>query len=103
MSYIAKPWTFLEADSHEEEWNRCRPLTIADADDNDLAIIFSNEDSTVGQSRADAVAAAKLIAAAPELYTALAELVDVIQTDGVSRIAYADLIEQAKQVIRQAV
>jgi hypothetical protein len=65
------PWRFLEADDHNRDDNSCRPLTICGLADDDLANVYSSDDSTVSISREEAVANARLIAAAPDLLEAL--------------------------------
>ena len=93
-SITAGGWQFLEADTHEEDWNHCRPLTISDANNNDLCTIYSCEDATVGQSRAEAVASAYLIAAAPDLLNALKAIVEC---------SNEETIAQAKAALAKAV
>lgn len=63
------PWVFLEEGRTEDEGNRSRPLTICDErTSNDLAQVFSNDDSTVSMSRDEAIANARLMALAPQMY-----------------------------------
>ena len=68
------PWRFLEDGRSEEEPNYCQPLTICGPDDDDLANVYSSDDSTVSITRAEAIANARLIAAAPDLLAALSDL-----------------------------
>jgi len=64
------PWRFLEADDHNRDDNSCRPITICGPADDDLANVYSSDDSTVSISREETVANARLIAAAPNLLEA---------------------------------
>jgi hypothetical protein len=74
------PWHFLEAHSHNDEWSRDKPLTICDEKrDDDLANVFSADDSTVLTTREEAIANAHLIAAAPDLYHALTKAREFIR------------------------
>ena len=68
------PWEFLEAGRTEEEGNACRPLTICGGNNDDLANVYSRDDATVAISREEAIANARLIAAAPELLAVLQRL-----------------------------
>ncbi len=70
------PWRFLEADDHDGEGNSCRPLTICSPSHDDLANVYSSDDSTVSISREEAIANARLIAAAPKQNEALREFVE---------------------------
>ena len=65
------PWRFLEGKDYDEGANVGRPLTVCGGNNDDLANVYSADDSTVSVSRAEAVANAHLIAAAPDLYEAL--------------------------------
>lgn len=65
-----KRWRFLEEGRTEEDGNAGRPLTIA-SDDADIANVFSRDDATISTTREEAIAYARLIAAAPELLEAL--------------------------------
>lgn len=67
------PWRFLEVEDHASAENSCRPLTICGPSDDDLASVYSSDDSTVSISREEAVANARLIAAAPEMRDAIKE------------------------------
>ena len=69
------PWEFLEAYSHDDEYSASRPLTVCSDSNDDLANVFSSNDSTVSIARDQAIANAHLIAAAPDLYEALAVVV----------------------------
>lgn len=64
------PWTFLE-ENDEDILTSDRPLTICDADNNDLAQVFSFEDSTVAATREQAIWHAKMFKVAPEMREAL--------------------------------
>ena len=101
MSIINSPWTFLEAGNPDAAWNAGRPLTIAAGGD-DLCAIYSADDSTVSTPRADAIRAAHLIAAAPELAMTLEMLVDTIESDRDLRREYAALLDCAERVLRRA-
>lgn len=57
------PWRYLE--DHDGD-NAGRPLTVCDAANNDLANVYSQDDATVDISRGEAIANARLIAAAPD-------------------------------------
>lgn len=63
------PWTFLE-DGDAEALHNCRPLTICSPSKDDLAEVFSEEDSTVAIPRQQAIANARLIASSPSLLQA---------------------------------
>lgn len=65
------PWDFLEAHNRDDEWSMSKPLTICGGDNDDLANIYSADDSLVSITREQAIANAHLIAAAPELYATL--------------------------------
>jgi hypothetical protein len=65
------PWVFLEDGRTETPENACEPLTICGPKADDLANVYSNDDATVSIARAQAVANARLIAAAPDLLEAL--------------------------------
>lgn len=71
------PWEFLEDGRTEDEGNAARPLTICSPARDDLAEIYSRDDATVSVSRGEAIANARLIAAAPELLACLLELLDI--------------------------
>jgi hypothetical protein len=66
------PWEFVEAGRTEEEYNVARPLTIGEVawPHNDIANVFSADDSTVSITREQAVANAALIARACNLVQA---------------------------------
>lgn len=70
------PWVFLENGRSEEAPNAGRPLTICGPDADDIANVYSYDDATVNITRAEAVANARLIAAAPLLLEALEALLD---------------------------
>lgn len=65
------PWRYLE--DHDGD-AACSPLTVCDSDSNDLASIYSRDDATVDIPREQAIANARLIAAAPELLARLVEI-----------------------------
>jgi hypothetical protein len=53
------PLEFLERDGTEDIWNRGEPLTIADVEgNNDVANVFSADDSSVSISRERAIGVA---------------------------------------------
>lgn len=87
------PWEFLEAHSHNDEWSASRPLTICCADNEDVANVFSHNDSTVSITRETAIANAHLIAAAPEMLVALKDAQKTLQT------ASRQLTEDHKMVL----
>jgi hypothetical protein len=60
------PWEFLEAFTSD------RPITIGEvnAPHNDIANVYSADDATVSITREQAIANARLIAAAPDLLAA---------------------------------
>ncbi len=70
MIPLSLPFRLLE-EGDEESLNGNRSLTIADAVDNDVAVIFSANDATVSTTREQAIAIARLFAAAPDLADAL--------------------------------
>jgi len=70
MAHTPAPWTFLEADDHDQPHNYCQPLTICGGNTDDLANIYSADDADVSIPREEAVANARLIAAAPDLLAA---------------------------------
>ena len=76
------PWTFLEQEDTESVWNAGEPLTICgpanddlanvySSDDSTVANVYSSDDSTVSIPRKQAIANAHLISAAPEMLAAL--------------------------------
>lgn len=71
------PWEFLEASDTEGNGNAGKPLTICEVvgDHNDIANVYSSDNATVSITRAEAIANARLIAAAPDLLQALRVLV----------------------------
>lgn len=99
------PWEFLELGRTEEEYNRGRALTISGGPNHDdIANVFSCDDASVSISRAEAVANARLIAAAPKLLDALKGLTNGMP-ELLKSIGYADeeqLIENALAVIAEA-
>jgi len=72
------PWVFLEDGRSEEAPNAGRPLTICGPDADDLANVYSYDDATVNITRAEAVANARLIAAAPLLLEALVKIANTL-------------------------
>lgn len=73
------PWRFIEDGRTEDEHNVGKPLTIGHYGTlDDLANVFSHDDSTVSVPREEAVANARLISAAPDLLIAAKEAVIVI-------------------------
>jgi len=68
------PWSFLEGE--DDETPTSGPLTICDrANLDDLANVYSRDDATVSVPFEEAIANARLIAAAPDLLDALTLLV----------------------------
>ncbi len=67
------PWQYLQAGDEESPYNVGEPLTICSPGPGreDLANVYSRDDSTVSISRKEAIANARLIAAAPDLYLTL--------------------------------
>jgi hypothetical protein len=99
---FASQWRFLEAGETEAEYNACRPLTIC-AGLEDLASIYSEDDSTVAIKRVDAVRAAHMMAAAPDLAAALEAIVDSLQASGSETIRqHAWLISAGEAALRRA-
>jgi hypothetical protein len=99
---FAAEWRLLEAGETEEEWNACHPLTIC-AGLEDLATVYSEEDSTVNISRQDAIRAAYLFAAAPDLEAALDALVTSLsQSDADTRRQFASALSAGELALRRA-
>jgi hypothetical protein len=71
LKHTPGPWKFLEQGSTEVDGNACRPLTICSASNEDIANIYSCDDSTVSVSREEAIANAFLMSAASDLLEAL--------------------------------
>jgi len=69
--HTAGTWVFLEEGRTEEDGNACKPLTICSQSGDDLASVYSSDDSTASVPRAEAVANARLMACAPALIAAL--------------------------------
>jgi hypothetical protein len=65
------PWTFLERYDPEGDHNAEKPFTICGPANDDLANVYSREDSSVSISRQEAFANARLMSAAPDMLTAL--------------------------------
>ena len=62
------PWYFVEEGRTDFGSNKGMPLTVADVKGrDDLANVYSRDDATVAVSREEAIANARLIAAAPDL------------------------------------
>lgn len=75
------PFRFLEDGRTEDEANAGRPLTICDAENNDVAQVFSEDDSTVFITRTKASETARLFAASPQLLQALKKICNSFPTD----------------------
>ena len=75
------PWTFLEQEDTESVGNAGGPLTICGPANDDLANVYSSDDSTVSIPREQAIANAHLISAAPEMLAALESMVDRWEPD----------------------
>jgi hypothetical protein len=73
MIKFRTPFRFLEEGCSEEPGNYCSCLTICDAANNDVANVYSKDDTTVDITREEAIATARLFAAAPDLLTCLKE------------------------------
>jgi len=73
--HTAAPWRFLEEGDTESDHNIGKPFTICGGGDDDLIDVFDNTNSTVSVSREEAIANARLVAAAPDLLAALKALV----------------------------
>jgi hypothetical protein len=96
--WTPRPWVFLE-EGDAEALHNCRPLTICSPGKDDLAEVFSDEDSTVAIPREQAIANARLIAAAPDLYEALLGCVEHMEhSTPEGRVAY----QIAKEVLASA-
>lgn len=102
------PWTFLE-DGDAEALHNCRPLTICSPGKDDLAEVFSDEDSTVAIPREQAIANARLIAASPDLLAALQEAViamsaatEHLPVNELPRIACNTAIANARAALSRA-
>ena len=78
------------------------PLVIATGQNDDLATVYSDADSTVNISRYEAIRAAKLMATAPELAACLEQLIDIVVTDRDFARGYAPQIEAAEKVLSRA-
>ena len=70
------PWAFLEAE--DDLADRIGPWTIGGPKLDDIAEVYSDENATVGIVRDEAIANARLIAAAPDLLEALQEAADIM-------------------------
>lgn len=95
------PWVFLEEGRTEEFPNAGRPLNICGPSDNSdlIAELYSCDDATVSTPRAEAIANARLIAAAPELLEAL-QL--IVQWDDCGLAPIETLIYKARAAIAKA-
>jgi hypothetical protein len=100
-SIFNQSWRLLEEGETEAEWNRCRPLTIC-AGNEDLASVYSDEDATVSISRFEAVRAATMMTAAPDMAAALEAMVDTLSCDHELRHQYALLISAGESALRKA-
>ena len=94
-------WRLLEDGETEAEWNAGRPLTICVGNE-DLASVYSADDSTVDIPRGQAVLAAKMMAAAPELAAALEAMVDTLLADRELREQFPMLISCGENALRRA-
>lgn len=68
------PFRFLEDGRTEDEANAGRPLTICDAENNDAAQVFSEDDSSVYITRTKAIETARLFIAAPLMLKTLTNM-----------------------------
>ena len=94
INLFAVPWTVLEYDTDPDA---CDSLVIC-AEQEDLATVYSSNEATVNISRKDAIRAAHLMAAAPDLSDALEALVDALLDDRDPRV----FIERAQRVLDRA-
>jgi hypothetical protein len=105
MPHTSGPWEFLEFGREESDANRGRPLTIGGGPNNDdIANVFSSDDSTVSISREEAIANARLIAASPELLSALETLTMLagdVRTENTSQ--FVGRVTVAWQIARAAI
>ena len=68
----AGPYEFLEANEPDARFHAGKPFTICRSETlDDLANVYSEDDSTVYTTREQAVALAHLFSASPDLYAAL--------------------------------
>jgi hypothetical protein len=98
------PWAFLEDGRTEQDGNRCKPLTISSPDAEDIASVYSSDDTTVSILRSEAIANARLIAAAPELLEALRGMLSIEEsvTQGQERERRAEWLPKARAAIAKA-
>lgn len=94
INLFAVPWAVLE---YDEAPDACDSIVIC-AENEDLATVYSSNEATVHISRKDAIRAAYLMAAAPDLSNALEALVDAILEDRDPRV----FIERAQRVLDRA-
>lgn len=95
INLFAVPWTVLE---YDEAPDACDSIVIC-AEKEDLATVYSSNEATVNISRKDAIRAAHLMAAAPDLLSALKALVDPLLDD---RAPSKVVIERAQRVLDRA-
>lgn len=98
-SHTPGPWHFLEERRTESEHNAGVALTIASPAFDDLAAVFSMDDSTVNTPREEAIANARLIAAAPDMAAALKRALSWLSSypGGCSQNAYMDAVNALKK------
>jgi hypothetical protein len=80
----------------------CDPLLITTPDNSDLAEIYTSEGATVSTSRDEAIRAARLMTAAPDLAATLELLVDSISSDREFSQQCVSQLEAAKRVLGRA-
>jgi hypothetical protein len=80
----------------------CSPLLISTPDHSDLAEIYTSEGATVSTSRDEAIRAARLMTAAPDLAATLELLVDSISSDREFSQQCVSQLEAAKRVLTRA-
>jgi len=98
----AGPWRFLEEGDTESEYNIGKPLTICGGNDDDLIDVFDNTNSTVSISRGEAIANARLVAAAPDLLAALKAAIEPTVDDEVDAAERDAIYEQCVAAIKKA-
>lgn len=97
-SIFESRWEFIDAADAKETSG---PLTIC-AGLEDLACVFSADDSTVNISRDEAIKAARLMASAVDLASAVEQLIDILLTDRDFARGYHQQLEQASRVLSRA-